>query len=318
MVTHLSRRSASSFVLLAVTVVLATIALPRTVAANDTRIALLSSEDAVPYKEVLKGVQQSLGAQGVTATFDEYPLQGNAGKASQAIQEAKQKGTTLLVTVGTLATQTAIKAASDIPIVAALIPNPDDLKAGNATGVSLDFSPETQFQWLQRLLPDTKTVGVIFNPKKSASRIEAATQAARSLGLTLVTKQAETPQALTDALNSLANEVKVLWAITDSTLFSPQTAESVLLFSFRNRIPVAGLSTSWVKAGALYALDRDYLDLGAQCGEMAGKILQGAKANALPPTTPRKVMYVLNLKTATHLKLNIAQPLIDGAQQVFK
>ncbi|MSQ47866.1 MAG: hypothetical protein EXR78_05675 [Deltaproteobacteria bacterium] len=305
-------------VILSVTVALATFALPRTVAANDTRIALLSSEDAAPYKEVLKGFQQSLGQQGINATFDEYLLQGNSGKASQAVQEAKQKGTTLLVTVGTLATQTAIKEAGDIPIVAALVPNPDDLKTGNATGVGLDFSPETQFQWLQKLVPDAKTVGVVFNPKKSASRIEAATQAARSLGLTLVTKQVETPQALTDALNGLVNDVKVLWAISDSTLFSPQTAESVLLFSFRNRIPVAGLSTSWAKAGALYALDRDYLDLGAQCGEMAGKILQGAKASSLPPTTPRKIIYVLNLKIATHLKLDIAQPLIDGAQQVFR
>lgn len=278
----------------------------------------MSSEDAAPYKEVLKGFQQSLGQQGINATFDEYLLQGNSGKASQAVQEAKQKGTTLLVTVGTLATQTAIKEAGDIPIVAALVPNPDDLKTGNATGVGLDFSPETQFQWLQKLVPDAKTVGVVFNPKKSASRIEAATQAARSLGLTLVTKQVETPQALTDALNGLVNDVKVLWAISDSTLFSPQTAESVLLFSFRNRIPVAGLSTSWAKAGALYALDRDYLDLGAQCGEMAGKILQGAKASSLPPTTPRKIIYVLNLKIATHLKLDIAQPLIDGAQQVFR
>jgi len=318
MVTTLSPRLVTLMNLLRVFVVLALLVLSRVAVADDTRIALLSSEDAAPYKEVLKGFQQSLSKQGINATFDEYPLQGSSDKASQAVQEAKQKGTTLIVTIGTLATQTAIKEAGDIPIVAALVPNPDDLKTGNATGVGLDFSPETQFQWLQRLLPDAKTVGVVFNPKKSARRIEAATQAARSLGLTLVTKQAETPQALTEALKSLANDTKVLWAITDSTLFSPQTAETVLLFSFRNRIPVAGLSTSWVKAGALYALDRDYLDLGAQCGEMAGKIIQGTKANSLPPTTPRKVVYALNLKTATHLKLDIAQPLIDGAQQVFK
>ena len=311
-------RLVASTIMLTLIVVLVTFALPRAVAANDTHIALLSSEDAAPYKKVITGFQQSLGKQGINATFDEYLLQGNAGKASQAMQEAKQKETTVFFTVGTLATQSAMKEAGDIPIVAALVSNPDELKTGNATGVGLDFSPETHFQWLQRLVPDAKTVGVVFNPKKSANRIEAATQAARSLGLTLVTKQAETPQTLTEALDSLANNIQVLWATTDSTLFSPQTAEAVLLFSFRNRIPVVGLSTAWVKAGALYALDRDYLDLGAQCGEMAGKILHGVKASSLPPTSPRKVVYMVNLKTAHHLKLDIAQTLIDGAQQVFK
>ncbi|MFO0732606.1 MAG: ABC transporter substrate binding protein [Nitrospiraceae bacterium] len=54
---------------------------------------------------------------------------------------------------------------------------------------------------------------------------------------------------------------------------TPHTAEPILLSTFRNKIPLAGLSTSWVKAGALYALDRDYLDIGSQCGEIAGKIL---------------------------------------------
>lgn len=315
---HLTSWSDMRTTMLTQIVVLVTFALPRAIAANDVHIALLSSEDAAPYKMVIIGFQQSLGKQGINATFDEYPLQGNTSKASQAVQEAKPKKTAVFFTVGTTATQSAMKEVGDIPIVAALVSNLDELRTGNATGVDLDFSPETHFYWLQRLVPGAKTVGVIFNPKKSANRIEAATQAARSLGLTLIAKQVETSQTLTDALNDLANDVQVLWTITDSTLFSPQTAEAVLLFSFRNRIPVVGLSTAWVKAGALYALDRDYLDLGTQCGEMAGKILHGVKANSLPPTPPRKVVYTVNLKTANHLKLDIAQPLVDGAQQVFK
>ncbi|MBM4256658.1 MAG: hypothetical protein FJ147_12275 [Deltaproteobacteria bacterium] len=110
----------------------------------------------------------------------------------------------------------------------------------------------------------------------------------------------------------------MLWGIADQTVLSPRTAEPILLFSFRNRIPFAGLSTSWAKAGALYALDRDYKDVGTQCGELALKILRGTPAGTLPPQTPRKVAYALNLKTAEHMKLSLPQPLIDGAQQVFR
>ncbi|MCA9452115.1 MAG: hypothetical protein KC584_05745, partial [Nitrospira sp.] len=66
-------------------------------------------------------------------------------------------------------------------------------------------------------------------------------------------KQVETPQELPDALDSLPGNADVLWGFTDSVVFSPETVKGILLFSFRNRIPFVGLSTSWVKAGAVYA-----------------------------------------------------------------
>jgi putative ABC transport system substrate-binding protein len=100
-------------------------------------------------------------------------------------------------------------------------------------------------------------------------------------------------------------------------VLSLQTAEAILLFSFRNRIPFTGLSNSWVKAGALYALDRDYLDIGAQCGEMAHRILSGAAPSALPPARPRKLTYAVNLRTAEHMKLEIPAALLKGAERVF-
>ena len=110
----------------------------------------------------------------------------------------------------------------------------------------------------------------------------------------------------------------MLWGLTDQLVLSPQTAQAILLFSFRNRIPFTGLSKSWVKAGALYALDRDYADIGAQCGEMALQILRGASTSSLPPARPRKLKYVVNLRTADRMKLKIPESLVDGADQVFR
>jgi putative ABC transport system substrate-binding protein len=99
---------------------------------------------------------------------------------------------------------------------------------------------------------------------------------------------------------------------------TPQTAEPILLNTLKSKIPLVGLSTSWVKAGALYALDRDYIDIGLQSGELAGKLLNGASASSLPPAYPRKVAYVLNLKTASLINLDLPEDLIRGALQVFQ
>lgn len=292
---------------------------PGSAVCGDLRIAVIASQDTPPFQDITAGFLEFLKKEGVVAAFDHYALSGNTGKASQVIHDIKKQPPHLILTIGTLATQTALREADDIPIVASLVGNMDELRQSkNATGVALDFPFVTQFEWMHKLVPEIKIVGVLYNPKENQAKIDAAVQAAKKEGLTLLPKEVETPRALPDALESLAKRADLLWGINDQTVLSPQTAEAVLLFSFRNALPFVGLSSSWVKAGALYSLDRDYRDLGAQCGELALKIIQGAKPGALPPVPPRKALYSLNLKTADHMKLDIPQSIIEGAQAVFR
>lgn len=291
---------------------------PGSAVCGDLRIAVITSHDTPPYQDVATGFQEFLKKEGVVATFDHYGLSGNAGKASEVIRDIKKQPPRLILTIGTMATQTALREEDDIPVVAGLVSNLDDLrKSKNATGVDLDFLFVTQFEWMHKLVPEIKIIGVLYNPKENQAKIDAAVQAAKKEGLTLLPKEIETPRALPDALESLAKRVDLLWGITDQLVLSPQTAEAILLFSFRSGVPFVGLSSSWVKAGALYALDRDYKDLGVQCGELAIKILQGTKPNTLAIVPPRRIRYSLNQKTADHMKLEFSPAVVRNAQQVF-
>jgi putative ABC transport system substrate-binding protein len=110
----------------------------------------------------------------------------------------------------------------------------------------------------------------------------------------------------------------VLFGIPDKLVLSRNTAKPILLASYRNRIPLVGLSFKWVKAGALYALERDYEDIGTQCGEMAQKILQGAAVTTLPPEPPRKVIYALNRKTIENMNINMPNTLLSNAVKIFE
>ena len=291
---------------------------PSSAVGGDLRIAVITSQDAPPYQDVAAGFREFLKREGFDATVDLYALSGNAGKASEAIRSIKQQPPRLILTIGTLATQTALREGGDIPIVAGLVNNLDALRQSkNATGVDIDFPLATQFEWMHKLLPDIKTVGVLYNPKENRAKIDAAVQAAQKEGLTLLPKEIETPRALPDALESLTKRVDILWGITDQLVLSPQTAEAILLFSFRSGVPFAGLSSSWVKAGALYALDRDYKDLGAQCGELAIKILRGTKPDTLAIAPLRRILYSLNQKTAGQMNLEFSPSVVKNAQQVF-
>jgi putative tryptophan/tyrosine transport system substrate-binding protein len=289
------------------------------VCAESNRIVVLSGQDLKPYQDVLTGFQQSLVKQGITVHIEIHSFQGNPTKAQDVLEDVKRNGAKLVVTLGNQATQAAVREITRIPILATMIITPDDLRSSpNTTAVLLDFPLETQLQWMKRIIPNAGTVGVLFNPKENQIKVDAASKAANGAGLTLVPKSVETPRALPDALDDIVRTVDVLWGIPDSLVMTLQTAEPILLNTLKNKIPLVGLSSSWVKAGALYALDRDYVDIGLQSGELAGKLLNETSASSLPPVHPRKVAYVVNLKTANLINLDLSQELIRGALQVFQ
>ena len=289
------------------------------VCAESNRIVVLSGQDLKPYQDVLTGFQLSLVKQGITVHIEIHSLQGNPTKAQDVLEDVKRNGAKLVMTLGNQATQAAVREITHIPILATMIITPDDIRSSpNTTAVLLDFPVETQLQWMKRIVPNAGTVGILFNPKENQIKVDAASKAAKGVGLTLVPKSIETPRGLPDALDDIAHTVDVLWGIPDSLVMTPQTAEPILLNTLKNKIPFVGLSASWVKAGALYALDRDYVDIGLQSGELAGKLLNGTSASSIPHGYPRKVAYVLNLKTANLINLDLPQDLIRGALQVFR
>ena len=299
--------------------VLRLIASPDSVCAESGRIVVLNGQDLKPYQDVLAGLQQSLSKQGINLPVEVHALQGNPTMTQSVLADIKKNGARLVVTLGSAATQAAVREVGHLPLMATMIVTADDIKpASNATAVLLEFPLDIQMQWLRRIVPAANTVGVLFNPKENQTKVSSALRVAKETGLTLVTQAVDTPRSLPDALENLSRNVDALWGISDSIVMTPHTAEPILLSTLRNKIPLAGLSTSWVKAGALYALDRDYLDIGAQCGEVAGKILGGTSPAALAPTFPRKVTYSVNLKTAGAMNLELPQDVVRGATQVFQ
>ena len=292
---------------------------PRGAHAAEHRVLVLVSHSAPPYSDALGGFRDYLRQRGIAVTLDVHSLDGDGSKAAAIVQEARRSKPGLVFTLGSLATQVAAQGLGrDTSIVATLVVSADELRrAPNMTGVALEFPIDTQFQWLRRILPAARTVGVLYNPAENQPRIAAATPVAARMGLTVEAQAVPSPRDLPLALESLGRRVDVLWSVPDPLVLNAQTAQQVLLFSLNQRLPFVGLSSAWVKAGALYALEWDYVDLGAQCGQLAGQILQGTLPAAIPFASPRKVVYVINQRTATHLRLELPESLLRGARELF-
>lgn len=271
------------------------------------KIAVLISSPEQPFAQALKGFQDYFKQQGVDAVYEVHQLGGDHANAAHTVQKIRAGGAQLVLTIGSLATESLVLKITDIPVVACLVLRLDILKQSqNATGVGLEFPLDIQFAWLRALIPEALNIGVLYNPAENRHRIEEASRVASGKGLNLVALEVRTPQDLPAALNTLSRQADVLLSVPDSVALAPQMAKPLLLFSFRNSIPLVGLSSSWVKAGALYSLEWDYADLGAQAGEMALGILRGAKPNTIPTAPPRKTFYTLNLKTAEQMKIQFS------------
>lgn len=282
------------------------------------RIAVLISHDAPAFGETLAGFKAYLSEQGVAADYKIYPLQGGVGQVPRLSENSGQPEPQMILALGSLALDTAHQIAENAPILAGMVLREEDIrKVPGATGVYLEFPLETQFSWIRRILPQARRVGVLYNPEENRDRIQEATGVAGRMGLELIPRQVSGPQDIPGALESLENWADVLWGISDHIVVTPETAKNLLLFSFRNRIPFIGLSQAWAKAGAFYALDRDYQDIGRQCGELATQVLEGRSPSSVPPVAPRKVVFFLNQKTADQIKIEIPAELRQKAKQVY-
>jgi len=286
--------------------------------AGATEVVILNGNTSAPYKEVEAGFRRHLGnvnsrieISTVTAdNFAETPWNATAPNRGGSKPP-------VILAVGSKATKIALQMKPSLPVVSTLIMTADLLdEADNATGVTLSFPARTSLEWMKRIVPAAKTVGILHSSAQNDLTIEQTARTASLMGLRLLAEEIHSPQDLPTALTTISRRADILWGLPDSGVFSPDTGREVMLFCFENHLPFAGLSASWVKAGALYALDRDYEDIGVQCAEMVEKILDGVSPESIRPASPRKIVYDLNLRIAQHLKLVVPEEVVKKARQV--
>nr|WP_305888627.1 ABC transporter substrate binding protein [Methylomonas sp. SURF-2] len=287
-----------------------------TAAAAASEILILQSHDSMPYQQTLAGFQAGLAHSRLEAVYRTLILSNEQDVLNPLSRQAEIK---LTLALGTPATRAALAGVAGTPIVAGLVLDADELNRNpQVTGVGLNFSADLQWLWLRRLLPDARQIAVLYEPRQGSVLLRELQKLALVEGITLTRAPIGAAADLPAMMQNLPPQLDALWVVDGASAYSAAAVRELLLYSFRNRVPLIGLSAQWVKAGALYALDWDYWDLGAQLADLAADILlKGIPPAALPPRAPRKVRAVLNLKTAEHMKLRIAERWLPELSEVI-
>ena len=110
-----------------------------------------------------------------------------------------------------------------------------------------------------------------------------------------------------------------LWILPDKTSLAPKVIEHMLLFSYRKKVPLIGLSERQAEMGALFSLSfASSEDIGRQAGELVDRLLSAGAKLPIPYTTARQVNLTVNLKAAKKLGVEVPKRLVVGAHTVIK
>ena len=95
--------------------------------------------------------------------------------------------------------------------------------------------------------------------------------------------------------------------------------EHMMLSSYRNGVPLLGLSSRHAKMGALLTLSfASSEDIGRQAGELANRALSRRSASGIPFTMARQVDLTVSLKTAEKLGIEVPGKVLSRAQVVIR
>jgi len=297
------------------------------------RILIVKSRDSAFYTPTLNGFVKGLQNRGYydpsTTDLRIIALTGQSDKDSQIVKTELEKNNSLVFTLGTDATLAVQQAHTIAPCLFSMVLDPVTLGVAdslahpglNFTGTTLLVDPGKQLESLLQVASQVKRVGVLYTAgdPTSLAFLALASQEALSLGIQIDSVPiTDYSSGGRDSLNTLAGKVDAFWLIVDPNSAGPQPLADTLAIASKNNLPVLGMSSSNVKAGALLALSANLGDLGDVDAEMACPLLDGSVTPALMPVRgPRQTVLSINLNSAKALGKQIPDSVLHLADEVI-
>jgi putative ABC transport system substrate-binding protein len=221
------------------------------------------------------------------------------------------------------------RATSTLPIVFAQVSDPVGAgfvqslarPGGNITGLT-QHEFEIGVKWLELLkqaAPQMARVGVLFQPANPATSgyLRVMESAARSLELLLVPlpipERAEIARAVAQFVQGGRGGLVLLPGPVGSV-----NRALIVALSEHHRLPAIFAFRYHAVSGGLMSYGIDNLELYRRAAWYVDRILKGAKPGELPVEHASKFQFVINLRTAKALGLNIPLAMLTSADEVIE
>lgn len=280
---------------------------------------------------VRDGLQDKLKEEGYDAAdnslkWEWESAQGQAANAAQIAQKFVGDNPDLIVAIATPSAQAVVGNTDTIPVVFSAVTDPVaaelvpslEASGGTVTGVS-DLSPiDEHLALIADIVPDAKSIGVIYNAgeSNSVSLVSLLNREAEEQGFVVEAATVSNSADVGTAAESLVGQVDAIYIPTDNTVVS--ALESVIQVGNDNQIPVFAGDTDSVERGAIATASFDYYEVGRQTGDMVIRILGGASPGDMPVELANTVDLAVNLAAAEAMGVSVPDAIKDSADQVFE
>jgi len=192
---------------------------------------------------------------------------------------------------------------------------------GNLTGVttlSSDLGPK-RMGLLHELVPKGTVIAVLVdqNFPDGVSQLTGMQDAARSLGREIVVLNARTASDIDAAFATLAQRRVGALSSLGGNFFNTRN-EQIVTLAARYAIPAIYDRREFPAAGGLMSYGPDRRAIDRQAGIYVARILKGEKLADLPVLQPTKFEFIINLKTAKVLGLDIPPGILAIADDVIE
>jgi putative ABC transport system substrate-binding protein len=279
---------------------------------------------------LLQGLKETGYVEGRNLTIEYRWASYETSRLPELAADLVRRRVRVIVALGSgLAISVTMAATDTIPIVFGYGGDPVEQgyvaslnrPGGNVTGLTSLSSVlvSKQLGLLHDLLPQATRIGMLINPRLITDpSIKEAQAAASAIGATIQILPAGSGREIDVAFARVANEKSLQGLlISNDPLFIAQRRQLVTLLA-RQKLPAIHPFRQQAEAGGLMSYGPDINARDREVGHYIGRILNGEKPADLPVQQQSKFEFIINLKTAKAIGVNVSNEMQLLADQVIE
>ncbi len=312
----------------------AAIAWPRVaIGQNPARIGLLSSgapvaDNSSQGTALIRGLAGHGYELGRNLILERRGAEAHMDRLPRFVEELVASKIDVLITLG-YPSALAAKEGTSLPVVSFGAGDPVGTglvaslarPGGNLTGIS-DVSAEVtpkRLDLLKQFAPRLRKVAMLWNAADLGMtlRYRASETGAQALGISVQALGVREPNDFDQAFAAMTRDMPdAILMVSDALTILNR--KRVAEFAAAHRLPAIYENDIYVRDGGLMSYGPDLNESLARVAALVDRILKGAKPAELPFEQPTLFRFVLNLKTAKSLGLEVPPTLLALADEVVE
>jgi putative tryptophan/tyrosine transport system substrate-binding protein len=279
---------------------------------------------------LIQGLRELGYVEGGNIRFEYRWAEGRFDRLPELAADLVHLQVNVIVARATQAAEVAKKQTSTIPIVMVGVSDPVGAglaaslarPGGNVTGTSSLAAALVgkQLELLKLAVPGNRVAAAMFNPANAtfqALQVKEAKAASQTLGLQLRFLEVGAPSEFQAAFDTVVQEkIEALLILIDPLFIG--NAKVLAELSVKSRLVTMTGYRTFAEAGALMSYGPNYFDSYKAAAPYVDKILKGGKPADLPIDQSSRFEFVVNMKTAKMLGVEIPASVLGFANEVIE